>query len=628
MSLRSPRRTCRPASSWGGKTLADVRAGTYTVDPDHCAVFARVSHIGYSWSVFRFDRASGKLTFDPAAPAKSTLSAAVVIESITSNVKGFASELAGEQYLKAAKFPEATFVSTAFRRSDDTHGKVDGQLTLMGIGKPVTFDVELVGVGKGWAEKPRMGVRAVARIKPQDSASRRCSATRSRSWSIRVREGAMNVALQPATHELELTRELKARRERVFSAWTDPEQAVRWWMPQDWTLVSCRMDVRPGGGWHRRMRGRDGSIVTKWGEYREIASPERLVFTYNTELADGTVEAETLVTVTFDDLGGRTRLTLRHAAFQSGARASATPAAGPARWSGSSSSRRRPEHGRRRIFPGTPHAAASRVGNARHRRRHAGASWRWSAGAARTWVEAVGTQSFDGAPMRRDTIFRIASMTKPVIAAATLMLVEECRLRLDDPVDGFLPELADRQVLKSLESAVDDTVPAKRSITARDLLTFTFGMGAVMVWPARYPIQKAAADLGLAPGPFQPDLTADAFMKRLGTLPLVYQPGERWLYHTGSDVLGVLIARVSGQPLEAFLRERLFAPLGMYDTGFQVTQSKLHRLASAYMMDPQKKALGFFDDAKTSRWSKPPAFAAGGSGLVSTVETSTPSIAC
>jgi len=237
-----------------------------------------------------------------------------------------------------------------------------------------------------------------------------------------------------------------------------------------------------------------------------------------------------------------------------------------------------------------------------------------------TWVEAVGMQSFGGAAMRRDTIFRIASMTKPVIAAATLMLVEECKLRLDDPVDAFLPELANRQVLKSLESAVDDTVPAKRSITTRDLLTFTFGMGAVMVWLVRHLIQKAAADLGLAPGPFQLDLTADEFMKRLGTLPLIYQPGERWLYHTGSDVLGVLIARVSGQSLEAFLQERLFAPLGMRDTGFHVPAAKLDRLASAYLMDPQKKALAFFDDAANSRWSKPPPFAAGGSGLVSTVD--------
>ncbi|MFI5031735.1 MAG: serine hydrolase domain-containing protein [Reyranellales bacterium] len=235
-------------------------------------------------------------------------------------------------------------------------------------------------------------------------------------------------------------------------------------------------------------------------------------------------------------------------------------------------------------------------------------------------VEAAGTQSFDGPPMKRDTIFRIASMTKPVIAAVTLMLVEEGKLRLDDPVDAFLPELADRKVLGSIDGAVDDTVPARRPITARDLLTFTFGMGAVMVWPAQYPIQHAAAAVGLAPGPVPPDYTADEFMKRLGSLPLFYQPGERWLYHTGSDVLGVLIARVTGQPLETVLRERLFAPLGMRDTGFQVPAAKLDRFASAYMMDPQEKKLRFFDDAANSHWSKPPKFASGGGGLVSTVD--------
>src|SRR5437868_7829123 len=237
-----------------------------------------------------------------------------------------------------------------------------------------------------------------------------------------------------------------------------------------------------------------------------------------------------------------------------------------------------------------------------------------------TRVEAIGTQSFGGTPMRRDTIFRIASMTKPITAAATLILVEECRLRLDDPVDAFLPELAERKVLRSLEGPIEDTVPARRPITTRDLLTFTFGMGAVMVWPPKYPIQKAAAEQGLAPGPFQPDVTADEFMKRLGSLPLFYQPGERWLYHTGSDVLGVLIARASGQSFEAFLQERLFGPLGMRDTGFQVPATKLDRLASAYMMDSQKKELTFFDDARDSRWSKPLPFPAGGSALVSTAD--------
>jgi len=107
-----------------------------------------------------------------------------------------------------------------------------------------------------------------------------------------------------------------------------------------------------------------------------------------------------------------------------------------------------------------------------------------------------------------------------------LLLVEQCKLRLDDPVDDLLPELANRRVLKSLEGPVDDTMPAQRPISARDLLTFTFGLGAVMVWPARHPIQKAVAEAGLAPGPSQPDVSADDFMKRLGSLPLIYQPAN------------------------------------------------------------------------------------------------------
>ncbi|MBV8409883.1 MAG: beta-lactamase family protein [Alphaproteobacteria bacterium] len=242
-----------------------------------------------------------------------------------------------------------------------------------------------------------------------------------------------------------------------------------------------------------------------------------------------------------------------------------------------------------------------------------------------THVETIGKQSFEAeAPMRRDTIFRIASMTKPITAAAALILVEECRLRLDDPVDDWLPELADRRVLKSLEGPVDDTVPAKRAIRVRDLLTFTFGLGLVMEWPPRHPIQKAMTELEVAPGPFQPELPADEFMKRLGSLPLIHQPGEGWLYHTGSDVLGVLIARASGQSLATFLRERLFEPLGMRDTGFTVPAEKLDRLASAYMGvpggAPGKAERTFFDDARASRWSKPRAFEAGGSGLVSTVD--------
>ncbi len=239
-----------------------------------------------------------------------------------------------------------------------------------------------------------------------------------------------------------------------------------------------------------------------------------------------------------------------------------------------------------------------------------------------THVVTLGRRSLEGdAPMTRDTIFRIASMTKPVTAAAAMILVEQCKLRLDDPVDALLPELADRRVLNNVESPLDDTVPARRSITLRDLLTFTFGLGAIMVWPSKHPIQKAMQEAGVAPNPHLPDLSADEFMKRLGRLPLVYQPGERWLYHTGSEVLGVLIARASGQSFGAFMHDHLFAPLGMRDTGFQVPADKVGRLASHYMTDPADKArLALFDDARDSRWSRPPTFEAGGGGLVSTVD--------
>lgn len=157
-----------PGVFCGERNIAHATAGTYAVDGDHSAVLARVSHIGYSYSVFRFDRVSGMLTWDPAVVSRSTLSVSVKIESITSNVKDFASKLAGDQFLNAPRFPEATFVSTAFRQTDAASGKVDGRLTLMGKTAPATFDVTLVGAGKGFDGNPRVGVTARTWIKPQD----------------------------------------------------------------------------------------------------------------------------------------------------------------------------------------------------------------------------------------------------------------------------------------------------------------------------------------------------------------------------------------------------------------------------------------------------------------------------
>jgi len=157
-----------PGVTLGGKSFTEARAGAYAIDPDHAAVVARVTHLRYSYSVFRFDRVSGQLAWDPAAPDKSKLSVSVPTNSISSPVKDFAATLTGEQFLNSARFPEATFVSTAFRQTDATRGKVEGNFSLMGKTKPMVFDVELVGAGKGFEDHPRIGVHAVAIFNPQD----------------------------------------------------------------------------------------------------------------------------------------------------------------------------------------------------------------------------------------------------------------------------------------------------------------------------------------------------------------------------------------------------------------------------------------------------------------------------
>ena len=239
-----------------------------------------------------------------------------------------------------------------------------------------------------------------------------------------------------------------------------------------------------------------------------------------------------------------------------------------------------------------------------------------------THVDSIGALAFGGSPMRRDSIFRISSMTKPITAAATMILVEECKLRLDEPVDRLLPELANRKVLKQLDGPLDDTASARRPISVRDLLTFCMGFGQMMARPDAYPILKAANELQIGMGPPMPSTMAapDEWMRRLGSLPLMYQPGERWVYNTGADVLSVLIARASGQPLETFLRERLFEPLGMKDTSFGVPAARLERFVTSYWTSPDNGALTLYDEAKGGQWSQPPAFPSGAGGLVSTID--------
>ena len=237
-----------------------------------------------------------------------------------------------------------------------------------------------------------------------------------------------------------------------------------------------------------------------------------------------------------------------------------------------------------------------------------------------TVVNAVGVQDLESrVPMRRDTIFRIASMTKPICAVAALMLVEQGKLVLDEPVDKWLPELANRQVLRAIDSPLDNTMPATRAITLRDLMTLRMGIGMITDPPDKYPIQTAMADAGLQPGPPFSE-GPDVFMQRLGALPLIHQPGTHWMYHTGLDVLGVLIARASGIALSEFMQTRIFAPLGMTDTAFFVPEAKIARLATSYQRDPQTNALTVLDPARGGLFAQAPAFEQGGGGLVSTVD--------
>jgi CubicO group peptidase (beta-lactamase class C family) len=239
----------------------------------------------------------------------------------------------------------------------------------------------------------------------------------------------------------------------------------------------------------------------------------------------------------------------------------------------------------------------------------------------REHTEVMGAQATGGsAPMRRDTIFRLASMTKPVTAVAAMVLVEERRLRLDDPVEAWLPELKDRRVLRTVESPLDDTVPANRRITLRDLLTFRSGHGELGFLSPTCPLQRAMSAAGLTLGEWPFTVTPDEFMRRLGGLPLAHQPGERWLYHTGSEILGVLIARASGQSLAAFLRERIFEPLGMRDTGFHVPEAKRDRLPACYGLDYSTGQVAVLHEAGGGHFARPPAFESGGGGLVSTAD--------
>ncbi|MFE4638706.1 serine hydrolase domain-containing protein [Streptomyces sp. NPDC056773] len=233
-------------------------------------------------------------------------------------------------------------------------------------------------------------------------------------------------------------------------------------------------------------------------------------------------------------------------------------------------------------------------------------------------VAAVGSaDAGGGAPMVRDSIFRLASLTKPVTAAAVMMLVEDGRFALTDAVAPWLPEIASPVVVRTPASPVDEVVPAKRPVTVADLMTFRAGWG----FPSDFSLPAVAPLFTeLRQGPPQPQEVAepDAWMAALGRIPMLQQPGEAWLYNTCSDVLGVLIARVAGCSLPEFLAERIFEPLDMPDTGFAVPAGQSGRFTHLYRPGPD----GALDlvDAPGGQWSSPPAFPSGAGGLVSTAD--------
>ncbi|HEV2441659.1 MAG TPA: serine hydrolase domain-containing protein [Steroidobacteraceae bacterium] len=231
-----------------------------------------------------------------------------------------------------------------------------------------------------------------------------------------------------------------------------------------------------------------------------------------------------------------------------------------------------------------------------------------------TVVLAAGAAVIGGPPVARDAIFRIASMTKPITAVAAMMLVEEGKLRLDEPIDRLAPELADRRVLKRMDGPLDDTVPARRPITLEDVLSFRLGWG--LDFNVEAPFVKALGELpgfGM-PNPGWPG-DDDTFLRQLGRLPLQAQPGERWLYTLGSNLLGVLVARAEGRPLDVVFRERIFEPLRMRDTDFFVPADKQDRLITGYV-NRNGKLAPF--EPWNGLYAKRPSFQAGDSGLVST----------
>ena len=234
-------------------------------------------------------------------------------------------------------------------------------------------------------------------------------------------------------------------------------------------------------------------------------------------------------------------------------------------------------------------------------------------GAGKVEVVTAGVASIGAGPMGEDAIMRIQSMTKAITSVAALRLVEAGSLELDQSLLDWLPELADRQVLRGPTAEIDDTVPARRAITLRHLLTNTSGYGMVL---QASPLQRAMAANGTEAGPEPPAVGADEWLRRLTELPLEFQPGEGWRYHHSFAVLGILISRVTGRPLGEHLAEDIFGPLGMTDTALWVPEAKLDRLPAAYRHGAE--GLVEIEPASGGFYAGPPSFDVSHGELVST----------
>ncbi len=240
-----------------------------------------------------------------------------------------------------------------------------------------------------------------------------------------------------------------------------------------------------------------------------------------------------------------------------------------------------------------------------------------------TSVSFAGTRTRNGDALTRDSLFRITSMTKPITAVVALRLMELGCFALSDSIEKWLPELANRRVLKTMSSTLDDTVPAKRPITVEDLLTFRMGFGMIMDFANSYPIRDEFTKLelvGLGAPDISNPLNQKEWLKRFATLPLMDQPGEVWQYNTAYYLLGVFLSRVMNRPTDEVFQEVLFGPLGMKDTGFMVPKEKLNRFSDCYWFDSENDKLEVFDPASKSVWAEKPVFFDAGAGLVSTVD--------